>query len=170
MMDTAPLRDAYRGLLDAAVTVADSGDTSPVPPPGEWNADQILGHVTLVNAATIAAVSAVASGANTTYDNRVALDAWTIDRVITLAGGNAGLRDRIRLQADALCALGGPMLSDAELDTPVPTRLLSNGVVLVDQCVALRDLITGLAEVELPGHTEQLLALLSEDAGAEAVA
>ena len=59
-MDTAPLRDAYRALLDAAATV---GDTNPVPPAGEWNADQILAHVCLVNAATIAAVAAVASGA-----------------------------------------------------------------------------------------------------------
>ncbi|WP_433186862.1 hypothetical protein [Actinoallomurus sp. CA-150999] len=167
MMDTAPLRDAYRALLDAAATVADSG-TSPVPPAGEWNADQILAHVTLINAATLAAVTSIASGTNTTYDNRTALDAWTIERVITLTGGNAGLRDRIRTQADALCALGGPTLSDAELDTLVPTRLFSNGRVLADQCISLRDLITGLAEAELPGHTEQLLALLPE--GAEAVA
>lgn len=168
MMDTTPLRDAYRTLLDAAATVADSGVTSPVLPAGEWSADQILAHVALVNAATIAAVSAVASGANTTYDNRIALDTWTIERVITLASGNAGLRDRIRVQADALCALGGPTLSEAELDTLVPSRLLSNDTVLVDQPVSLRDLISGLANVELPGHTEQLLATLSESAGAAA--
>lgn len=168
MMDTTPLRDAYRTLLDAAATVAGSGETSPVPPAGEWSADQILAHVALVNAATIAAVSAVASGANTTYDNRIALDTWTIERVIVLAGGNAGLRDRIRVQGDVLCALGGPMLSEAERETLVPSRLLSNDTVLVDQPVPLRDLITGLANVELPGHTEQLLALLSEGARAEA--
>ncbi|WP_331767577.1 hypothetical protein [Embleya sp. NBC_00896] len=167
-MDTASLRDAYRALLDAAATVADSGDTSPVPPAGEWNADQILAHVAIVNATTIATVSSVATGAIATYDNRVALDTWTIDRVTALAGGNKGLRDRIRLQGDALCALGGPMLSEAELDTPVPTLLLSNDMMLVDQPVPLRDLITGLAEVELPGHTKQLLALLPEDTGAEA--
>jgi hypothetical protein len=168
MMDTTPLRDAYRALLDAAATVADSGDTSPVPPAGEWNADQILAHVAIVNATTIATVSSVATGAIATYDNRIALDTWTIDRVIALAGGNAGLRDRIRLQGDALCALGGPMLSEAELDTSVPTLLLSNDMVLVDQPVPLRDLITGLAEVELPGHTKQLMALLPEGAGVEA--
>jgi hypothetical protein len=113
MMDTTPLRDAYRALLDAAATVADSGDTSPVPPAGEWNAEQILAHVSLVSAATIAAVSCVAAGANTTYDNRTALDTWTIERVIALAGCNTGLRDRIRLQGDALCALGGPVSSGA---------------------------------------------------------
>lgn len=167
-MDTIPLRNAYRALLDAAATVADSGDPSPLPPTGEWNADQILAHVAIVNAATIAAVSAIASGANTTYDNRIALDTWTIERLIALAGGNAGLRDRIRLQADALCTLGGPVLSDAELDTPVPTRLLSKDTVMVDQPMPLRDLITGLAEAELPGHTQQLLALLPSDTGAEA--
>ncbi|GII42453.1 hypothetical protein [Planotetraspora phitsanulokensis] len=165
-MDTIPLRDAYRVLLDAAATVADSGDPSPVPPAGEWNADQILAHVSIVNAVTITAVSAVASGANTTYDNRMALDTWTIERVIALAGGNSGLRDRIRLQADALCALGGPALSEAELDTLVPTRLLSNDTVMVDRPMPLRDLITGLAGSELPGHTRQLLALLPSGIGA----
>ena len=41
----------------------------------------------------------------------------------------------------------------------MPTRLLSNGVCLVDGVLPLRDLIGGLAEVELPGHTKQLLAL-----------
>jgi hypothetical protein len=167
MIDTTPLQDAYRALLDAAATVADSGDTSPVPPGGEWNADQILAHVAIVNA-TITTVSSAATGATATYDNRIALDTWTLDRVIALAGGNSGLRHRIRLQGDALCALGGPMLSEAELDTLVPTLLLSNDTVLADQPVPLRDLITGLAEVELPGHTEQLLALLPEGAGSEA--
>jgi hypothetical protein len=165
-MDTTPLRDAYRALLDAAATVAASGDPSPVPQAGEWNADQVLGHVALINAATITTASSVAAGANTTYDNRTALDTWTIERVIALAGGNAGLRDRIRLQGDALCALGGPALSEAELDTLVPTRLLSNDKLLVDQPMPLRDLITGLAEVELPGHTKQLLALLPNGAQA----
>ncbi|MGW7409358.1 hypothetical protein ACWGI9_37665 [Streptomyces sp. NPDC054833] len=170
MMDTTLLGDAYRGLLDAAATVADSGDPSSVPPTGEWNADQILAHVALINAATIATVSAVASGANTTYDNRIALDTWTIERVIARAGGNAGLRDRIRAQGDALCILGGPMLSEAELDTLVPTLLLSHDTLMVDQPMPLRDLIAGLAEVELPGHTKQLLSLVPDGAGAAGAA
>lgn len=160
-MDTAPLRDAYRALLDAAATVADADDPQVVPP-GEWDADQILAHVSIVNAVTIAAVCSAAAATITTYDNRPALDTWTIDRVIALAGGNPGLRNRIRIQGEALCALGGSMLSEAELDTPVPALLLSNGTVLVDQPVPLRDLVTGLAQMELPGHTRQLLALLPE--------
>ena len=166
MLDTAPLRDAYRSLLDAAATVAASGDPSPIPPAGEWNADQILAHVAIVTAATIAAATCVASGTNTTYDNRVALDTWTIERLIARAGGNAGLRDRVRRQGDSLCALGGPALSAAELDTLVPTLLLSKDTILVDQLVPLRNLITGLADVELPNHTRQLQSLLQDGASA----
>lgn len=159
MLDTAPLRDACSAVLGAAKTVA-KADTTITVPAGEWSADQILAHVSIVNATTIAAAYAVASGTNTTYDNRIALDTWTINHVIELAGGNAGLRERIRQQADVLCALAEPVLSETELDTPIPTRLLSNDTVLVDQLVPLRDLITGLAEAELPGHAQQLLALL----------
>jgi hypothetical protein len=166
-MDTTPLRDTYRAFLDAAAIVTDPDAGAGVPPDGEWDADQILAHVSLISAATIAAASAVAAGVLATYDNRVAVDSWTIGRVIALADGSAGLRDRIRCQADALCAHGGPMLSDAELGTAVPTRLLSNGAVLVDQPVPLRDLLSGLAQVELPGHTAQLLALLPDGVRAE---
>ncbi|MFI8073708.1 hypothetical protein ACIF85_33645 [Streptomyces sp. NPDC086033] len=169
MLDTAPLQDAYRTLLDAAATVANADDPNPAPPEGEWNADQILAHVSLISAATIASVAGVAAGANTTYDNRIALDAWTIERTIAHAGGNAGLRDRINDQATALCALaGGAALSDAELSTVAPALLLSNDALLVDQPMSLRDIVTGLAEAELPGHTNQLLALLPDRAGAEA--
>jgi hypothetical protein len=158
-MDTAPLRAAYRALLEAADTVAESGGAKS-PPAGEWNADQILAHVAILTAATIAAASDVASGANTTYDNRLAQDSWTIHRLIANAGGNAGLRERIRVQGETLCTLGGQALSEAELDTLVPTLLLSKDKVMVDQPVRLRDLVTGLADAELPGHTKQLLALL----------
>lgn len=160
MIDTDALKGAYRTLLDAAATVAESDSASKAPSPGEWNADQILAHVAIVNATTIAAAASVAAGVNPSYDNRIAQDAWTIDQVIGRAGGSAGLRERIRLQGDALCALSGTALSETELDTPVPTLLLSNGAVLVDQVLPLQALISGLAESELPGHTEQLLALM----------
>ncbi|UXY18153.1 hypothetical protein N8I84_04995 [Streptomyces cynarae] len=169
MPATAPLQDAYRALLDAAATVANADDPNPALADGEWNADQILAHVSLVSAATIAAVAGITAGAHTTYDNRIALDAWTIEQTIAHAGGNSGLRDRISGQAAALCALaGGAALSDAELNTLAPVRLLSNGTLLVDQPMSLRDIVTGLAEAELPGHTKQLLALLPDKAVAEA--
>jgi hypothetical protein len=146
-MDLDPLRQAYADLLDTAPRA--------VPPPGEWNTEQILAHVSLVSAATISAVAAVASGAVSTYDNRPSQDPWTLDRVITLAGGEAALRKRIRAQGEALCALAA-VLSEAELTAKVPALLLSNGRCLVDQPLSLGVILTGLADVELPGHTEQL--------------
>ena len=57
------------------------------------------------------------------------------------------------------------LVSGAGRGTPVPALLLSHGAALVDQPLALRDIISGLAEGELPGHTKQLLALLPADAG-----
>ncbi|MEU8276588.1 hypothetical protein ACFYOK_20055 [Microbispora bryophytorum] len=146
-MDTNPLQQAYDALLAA--------DPRAVPPPGEWNTEQILAHVSLVSAATISTVAAVASGAISTYDNRQSQDPWTLDRVITLAGGEAALRERIRAQGEALCALAA-VLSEAELATKVPALLLSNGTCLVDQPLSLGDILVGLAGVELPGHTKQL--------------
>jgi hypothetical protein len=118
--------------------------------------------VALLNAATISTVSAITSGTHTTYDNRVSQDAWTLAHLIEVAGGNQGLRERIRAQGEALCGLAGPMLSETELDTPVPVRLVSKDTILVDQPMPLRDIITGLADVELPGHAAQLHALLPE--------
>ena len=160
-MNTIPLRDAYRALLDAAAEVAGTGEAERVvPADGEWSADRILAHVSIVSATTLAVVSAVAAGAKTTYDNRVAQDLWTLDRTVERAGGTSGLRDRIRLQGDALCALGsGAALSEAELDAPVPALLVSHAELLLDAPVALRDILTGLATTEIPGHTRQLSAL-----------
>jgi hypothetical protein len=150
------LRAAHGALLAAAETVA--GGPTVAPPPGEWDAERVLAHVALVTGATLATVAAVAAGAHATYDNRIAHDPWTLDRVAGLAGGPAGLRERVRRHGEALELAVRP-LGAAELATPVPTRLLSHGQVLVDQALPLADIVTGLADVELPGHTQQLLAL-----------
>jgi hypothetical protein len=161
-MNVDPLRDAFGDLLAAAATVSASAETVP-PPPGEWDADRIVAHVALIGGITLAAVSAVASGVHTTYDNRIALDTWTIDHLVALCGGGEGLRERVRVQGDALCLVGG-VLGEAELGTLVPTRLLSHGELLVDQPLTLADILGGLAGVELPGHTHQLLSLLPPSA------
>lgn len=156
-MDTTALHDGYQELLDAATTFA-AADADPVPPPGEWNADQILGHVALVNAATLSAACSAASATVATYDNRLAHDTWTINRVISLVGDKEGLRARIRLQAEAICSIAS---SETELATRIPTLLLSHDTLLVDDLVPLRALIDGLATNELPGHARQLRGLLS---------
>ena len=158
-MDTTALRDAYDALLEASVTVLGSDDTSPAPPPGEWDATQILAHIASVDAGVLATVYCVASGAEATYDNRVSLDAATLERVTAITSDSDGLRDRIRRQGAALCAVS-EMLSEGELDTPVSTLFESAGVVQFDQPIPLKALSHGHRRVHLPRHTAQLLALL----------
>lgn len=122
---------------------------------GEWDADRILAHIALVDAATLATAATVASGTVTTYDNRHSHDTWTTRRVTALAGGNAGLQDPIRRQGEALCSLSA-VLSDTELDVAVPTLLLSHDEVVLDQPVPLKAILTGLAKDHLPKHTTPL--------------
>jgi hypothetical protein len=159
-MDINGLRQAYDVLLEAASTVLDAGRSPLAPPEGEWDATQILAHIASVDAGILATAYSVASGAEASYDNGTSLDIATLARI---AGDGAGLRDRIRHQGDALCALG-ETLSETELATLVPTRLMSAGVVQVDQPVPLEALIMGLADDHLPRHTTQLLALSPQDA------
>ena len=160
IMNTTELADAHRAFLDASTRVSSSGGAQLTPPSGEWNSDQILAHVALVVAATTATASSIAAGSNATFDNRVLLDTWSIDRAISLAGGTAGLTRRISAEGDVLCTIAGTVLSDAELDTLVACRLVSAGTLLVDEPMTLRALVSGLAQSELPRHTEQLLSLL----------
>ncbi|HEV2887922.1 MAG TPA: DinB family protein [Jatrophihabitans sp.] len=161
-MDSTSLRLAYAGLLDAAETVAVAG-TRTAPPPGEWNADQLLAHLVSVDAGILAAACSVAAGGHATFDNRLSLDPRNLARINTRSGGQARLRQRIRVQGEALCALA-EQLSEDELGQPIPTVLQSGATRLVDQPVSLRDLICGLAEDHLPRHAQQLLALLPQDA------
>ncbi|HET8602177.1 MAG TPA: hypothetical protein VFL99_17775 [Segeticoccus sp.] len=160
-MEATALDAAYQDLLDTAEAVAGAGARGPAP--GQWNAEQILAHVTLVNAATVAAVCSVSSGAITTYDNRIAQDTWTIGRVVSRLGGHHGLCARIRQQASALRALTEG-LTEAELDTRLPALLLSNDALLVDDRLPLEALLDGLVSAELPGHTRQLAALRTDGA------
>jgi hypothetical protein len=159
-MDTSRLRDAYDALLEASITVLGPDDTSPTPPPGEWDATQILAHIASVDAGVLATAYSVASGAEATYDNRVSLDTAILDRVAAITHDSDGLRDRIRRQGVALCAVS-EMLSEVELDTPVSTLFESAGVVQFDQPIPMKALIMGIAEDHLPRHTAQLLALLA---------
>ena len=162
MFDTTPLRDSFETFDQTAAMVAAAVDTRTAPAPGEWHADRVLAHVAVVTAATVAAAADIAAGVNTAYDNRVAHDLWALDRVVDLSGGTEGIRDRIRRQGEALVALVGGAMSDAELDTLVPARLISKGAALVDQPMPLRALLDGIADSELPGHAAQLLALMPD--------
>ncbi|GAA0584081.1 hypothetical protein GCM10010172_81300 [Paractinoplanes ferrugineus] len=151
-MDTAPLHDAFRALQETPAGVA-------APPPGEWDADHVWAHVSLITGAAVEAAAALMAGSHPHYDSRLSHDSWTLDHVVAVAGDPAGLRERVRRQGEALCALAAA-LSDTERDTPVPTLLVADGKVMYDKPLTLREILTGLATVELPGHASQLTALV----------
>jgi hypothetical protein len=165
-MDSSRLRLAYTRFLDAAETLAEARALL-APPPGEWDADQQLAHVLSVDAGILATACTVAAGGLATFDNRSSLDPANLARICREAGDSTQLRRRIRVQGEALCALT-EMLGKQEQDRPIPTLLMSGTSLLVDQPVCLRDLISGLADDHLPRHTQQLLALLPQDARLDA--
>lgn len=152
-MDTTALRSAYDRLLEAAA-IPDLGDAAD----GGWNADQILAHILSVDAGTAAAALGVVSGSRPTFDNRIALDTWNLDRIIAEHSGRAELIDHVRSQATVLCDIAD-QLNEKATSVLVPTLLLSNDTLALDQPIPLAALINGLADNHVPEHTQQLLDL-----------
>lgn len=155
-MDTTALRGAYDRLLDAAAT-PDLGDAAD----GGWNADQILAHLLSVDASIAAVALGVVAGSRPTFDNRISLDTWNLDRVIAEHSGRAELREHVRSQATILCDIAD-QLSEEAASVLVPSLLLSNDALELDQPVPLATLIDGLSEDHVPGHTRQLLDLRTD--------
>ena len=160
-MDSTPLRTAYDTLLDAAEHVA-ARDTHKAVPPEEWDAEQQLAHLIAVDAGILSVVSTIAAGAHASFDNRLSLDTHNLARISQRVGDRTQMIKRVRAQGHALCEVV-EHLSDDELSQPIPTLLMSAGVLLVDQPLSLRDLLDGLTTDHLPRHTQQLLALMPTD-------
>ncbi|MER5216639.1 hypothetical protein ABT063_40440 [Streptomyces sp. NPDC002838] len=152
-MDTTALRGAYDRLFDAAA-VPDLGDAHD----GGWNADQILAHLLSVDASIAAVALGVVAGARPTFDNRICLDTWNLDRIIAEHSGRSDLMEHVRSQAAVLCDIAD-QLSEQAASVPVPSLLLSNDALVLDQPIPLASLIDGLAEDHVPAHTQQLLEL-----------
>jgi hypothetical protein len=99
-MDTTALRTAYDSLFDAAA-LPDLGDAAD----DGWDADHILAHLLSVDAAIAAAALGVVSGSRPTFDNRITLDAWNLDRIVAGHSGRAELNAHVRSQARQLLEL-----------------------------------------------------------------
>ncbi|MCD7438382.1 hypothetical protein K4B79_09060 [Streptomyces lincolnensis] len=152
-MDTTALRSAYDGLFDAAAApgLGKAAD-------GGWDADHVLAHLLSLDAAVAAVALGVVAGGRPTLDNRVSLDVWNLDRIIARHADRAELIDHVRRQAGVLCDIAD-QLDDQAAAVLVPTLLLSNDAVAVDQPLPLATLIDGLAGNHVPEHTRQLLDL-----------
>jgi hypothetical protein len=152
-MDTTALRRGYDRLLDVAA-LPDLGDAAD----GGWNADQILAHLLSVDAAIAAVALGVVSGSRPTFDNRICLDAWNLERIIAEHSGRADLVRHVRSQATVLCDIGDQLTGEAT-SVLVPSLILSGDTLVLDRPIPLAALIDGLAEDHVPVHTRQLLDL-----------
>lgn len=157
-MNATSLREAHATLLQAVDHVSASPTTRQLNL-GEWDAHQILGHVSLLQGALLSVVSAVAAGHNAAFDTRIAHNPWTIHHVAELTGGIEATAGRVRALGDALATLVEESLTESELETPVAALLISSDQLFVDAQIPLRMLVAGFADNELAGHTQQLLDL-----------
>jgi hypothetical protein len=152
-MDTTALQAAYDQLLDAAAS-PELGEAAD----GGWNADQLLAHLLSIDAGITAVALGVVAGSRPTFDNRVSLDRWNLARIVGEHADRAALIDSVRRTTEVLCDVAD-QLTDAAAQVLVPSLLLSNEAVAVDQPLTLESLIGGLAADHVPRHTQQLLEL-----------
>jgi hypothetical protein len=154
-VDTTALRAAYRQLLDVARSPG-LGE----PADGGWNADQLLAHLLSIDAGITAVALTIVAGSRPAFDNRVSLDRSNLARIVSEHADRSALIDSVRQMAAVLCDVADH-LNDAAAQVLVPSLLLSNDAVAVDQPLTLASLIDGLAADHVPRHTVQLRELRS---------
>jgi hypothetical protein len=91
------------------------------------------------------------------FDNRVSLDRSNLSRIIADHADRAALVRHVRRTAALLWDVADSR-SDLAARVRVPSLLVSNDAVVVDQPLTVADLVNGLAADHGPRHTEQLLA------------
>jgi hypothetical protein len=152
-MDVTTMRQAYDDFL----AVAEIGGFGP-PPPGEWDADQVLAHVALGVASGAAAALAIAAGQRAVYDNRASLDEWNLRRIVRESCGPGGLIGVVRRYGELLCDIATG-LTERDLAVSLPVLIISKDEVLVDEPRPLRSLLAGISGIHLAGHAGQLRGL-----------
>jgi hypothetical protein len=148
---------SMRKSLGEFLAVAEGGGFGP-PLAGEWDAERILAHVASALASGAAAALAIASGQRLVYDNRLSLDEWNLQRIVSEAGGLAGLVELVRRYGDLLCEVATG-LTERERDVSLDVLIVSKDQLLVDQPRPIGSLLAGLCKTHLPPHTDQLRGL-----------
>lgn len=140
-MDTTDLRKAY----EAVVADKEVGGFGP-PPPGEWDAGQIVGHLALNDDLLASTTEAILDGRPVRYDNRASLQPAPVDV------------DVLRRSGARLCDLLD-RLTDDQAATVVPIFIQDGDEIRVDQPMVWGVLLGIQASFHLPAHGEQLRAL-----------
>jgi hypothetical protein len=140
-MDTTELRKAYE-----SVAVEYEAGGFGAPPPGEWDAGQIVGHLALNDDLLASVTSAVLDGRPARFDNRASLRPGSADGSV------------LRRSGARLCDLAD-RLTEEQAATVVPILIQDGTEIAVDQPMPWGVLLGIQASFHLPAHGEQLRAL-----------
>lgn len=140
-METTELRKAYESV---AIDVEAGGFGAP--PPGEWDAGRIVGHLALNDDLLASTTQDLLEGRAARYDNRASLQPAPVDV------------DVLRRSGARLCDLLD-RLTDDQAATVVPIFIQDGEEIRVDQPMAWGVLLGIQASFHLPAHGEQLRAL-----------
>lgn len=125
-------------------------------PDGEWNAEQVIAHVALNDAAMLCVCQAMVHGGETRFENEVCQDPDVLANYIEEAGTMAVLIERGRsLSACVLASL--QRLSSDQLQHEVHCCLSHDGQPLVDRPMPWAAVaVETQAAMHLPAHIDQL--------------
>lgn len=155
-VDVTELAAAYQALF----TEAEAGGFGDAPE-GEWNAEQVVAHVALNDAAMLGVCQAIVHQKPARFENEICQDLDVLAAYIDANNGLAGLvdagRDMSRLVLAAL-----RRLSPDQLETLVHCCLQHYGETMMDRPMPWQAIaVQTQASMHLPAHIEQLRNLRS---------
>lgn len=148
--------DGLRAAYQKFFAEAEAGGFAPPEQAGEWDADQVIAHVALNDAAMINVCHAIISGRADLFANDTCQQPEVLARLVDRFGGGHGLIEHGRQQARQLVAVLG-RLTDEQLATDVHCLLAHDGSVVLDEKRPWGPLAIDVQSgAHLPAHIEQL--------------
>ena len=129
------------------------------PPVDEWNAEQIIAHLTTNDDLLAAATTDVLAGRATAYDNALAIDTDRLSAFVAECGGRDGFVERLRTTSTRLVDLAEQIDDDVGA-TLLPVHILDGTIVRVDEPLPIAALFGAQAMIHLPAHLAQLRDLI----------
>ena len=153
-MNTDALRSNYQAVIETAI----EGDFGP-PPADEWNAEEIIAHLTTNDDLLAATTRDVLAGRPATYDNALAIDTARLSAFIEECGGRDGVIQRLRTSSTRVVDLAEQIHDDLGA-TLLPVHIVDGTIVRVDEPLPITALFGAQAMVHLPAHLAQLRSLI----------
>ena len=149
-MNTDTLSSNYDDLIVYA-----SSTSFGAPPDGEWDAEQVVAHLTTNDDLLLEVTLAVLAGRDASYDNAAAIDTSKLDALVDECGGMSGLVERLRSTSTRIVD-AVQRLDDDSSARLLPVRIVDGTTVVVDQPLPIAALYQAQANIHIPNHLQQL--------------